>query len=123
VGNLTKNISRHELACNCGCNFDSMDFETINVVQESCDHFAKKLGVNKVVLHINSAARCLKYNRSIGSTDKSMHTKARAIDYTIDEVSPDELHAYLIDKYDDTFGIGQYDDFTHLDTRSIKARW
>jgi uncharacterized protein YcbK (DUF882 family) len=126
---LTKNISRHELACSCGCGFDSMDFETINVVQESCDHFTKKLGVDKVVLHINSAARCYEYNRlpvsegGPGSNDNSMHPQAKAIDYAIDDVHPFEIQRYLQLKYPAKYGIGSYNAFTHLDTRSIKARW
>jgi len=121
---ITKNISRHELACRCGCGFDSMDYETIREVQDCCDYFAEKLGVNRVVLRINSAARCLTYNRKIGSTDGSQHPKARAIDFTIDGVPPDDVYAFLAAKYPDRYGIGRYDSFTHIDTRSgPAARW
>ncbi|CAM0047366.1 hypothetical protein VPHK406_0067 [Vibrio phage K406] len=48
MGDLTKNISRHEVACRCGnkfgtCNAEAMDFETIAIVQDACDHFANNL--------------------------------------------------------------------------------
>jgi uncharacterized protein YcbK (DUF882 family) len=127
---LTKNISRYELACSCGCGFDSMDWETIKVVQSTCDHFAEKMGIDKVVLRINSAARCYEYNRlpvsegGPGSNDASQHPKARAIDFTIDGVKPADAHAFMASKYPDRYGLGRYETFTHLDTRTgPAARW
>lgn len=124
MGDITKNISRHELACNCGCGSDSMDWETINIVQESADHFAEVLGVEKVTVRISSAHRCFEYNRFIGSNDQSQHPQARAVDYTIDGVSPGDLYAYLVTKYPDKYGIGKYNSFTHFDSRSDgPARW
>lgn len=124
MGDLTKNISRSELACKCGCGSDSMDFETVNIVQESCDHFAKVLGVDKVILRLNSGNRCFKYNRSIGSNDRSQHPQGRAIDYTIDGVEPLELYNYLNGKYPGQYGMGKYGFFTHIDTRTGRsARW
>lgn len=124
MGNLTKNISRHEVACRCGCGFDSMDWETINAVQECCDHFADQLGVRRVRLHITSAARCYKYNRAVGGADKSQHRLARAIDFIIDSVLPNEIQEYLSAQYPDKYGIGCYPRFTHFDTRSGPAvRW
>ena len=122
---ITKNISRHELACKCGtCGFDSMDYETIRVVQDCCDHFAEKLGFNRVVLRINSAARCYEYNRKIGSSDASQHPKGRAIDFTIDDIPPSDVYAFLAVKYPNSYGFGNYKTFTHADTRSgPAARW
>ena len=129
MGDLTKNISRRELACHCGCGFDSMDFETINVVQDCCDHFSAIIG-RRVVLHITSAARCCKYNRKPvseggpGSNDRSQHPLARPIDFWISGVWPSEIYEYLDKKYPDRYGIGKYKSFTHLDTRSNgPARW
>lgn len=130
MGDLTKNISRYEIACHCGCGFDSLDFETITVVQEICDHFAETLGLDRVILHIHSAARCFSYNRipvkdgGPGSNDQSQHPLARAIDFHIKDVSPDVVYSYLCQKYPDRYGIGSYESFTHLDTRSGgSARW
>ena len=126
---LTKNIWRHELACHCECGFDSMDFETINVVQETCDHFALVQGKDKVILNINSAARCLEYNRKPiseggpGSNDQSQHPKARAIDFTISGIGSNDVYTYLDERYPDLYGIGRYNSFTHLDTRTGRARW
>lgn len=124
MGDLTKNISRHELACSCGCGFNTIDWETIEVVQETCNAFAHQMGVDKVVLRITSAARCLYHNEKIGSNDRSQHVKGRAIDFVIDGIKPADVYAALCAAFPDKYGIGQYEGFTHVDTRSgAPARW
>jgi len=119
MGDLTKNLSRHEFACKCGCGVDSMDFETVNVVQDVCDHFNSKVT-------ITSAYRCLAYNRSpsVGSSDASQHPKARALDCEFDKATPETVHHYLTQKYPGKYGLGVYETFNHIDTRSgPPARW
>jgi len=124
MGDLTKNISRHEVACKCGCGFDTMDVETIQVLQETCDFFAAAQGLDKVVCHIHSGCRCIPYNRKVGSTDASQHTQGRAIDFSIEGVWQDDVYGYLVWMYKNYYGIGSYDTFTHLDTRTNgPARW
>lgn len=129
MGDLAKNISRNELACRCGCGFDSMDVETIEAVQDACRYFADRLHVDRVTLRINSAARCLEYNRKPaaeggpGSNDTSQHTKARAMDIRIEGVSPAELYHYFDTKYPGKYGVGLYASFVHIDTRGARARW
>lgn len=124
MGDLTTNISRSELACGCGCGFDTVDWETIEIVQGVCDAVADLQGVDKVVLDITSAARCLEYNRSIGSTDASQHVKGRAIDFVIRGFDPENAYAALDNTFPDSYGLGIYPSFTHVDSRSDKkARW
>lgn len=103
-----------------------MDSETVQVVQETCDYFADRLRVDRVVLIISSAARCFKHNRSpaVGSNDAGQHPRARALDIRIPGVVPSEVYAYLDRKYPGRYGIGNYRTFTHIDTRSNgPARW
>jgi uncharacterized protein YcbK (DUF882 family) len=130
MGDLSKNISRYEIACKCGCGFDSIDSENVQVVQAVCDGFALLLGVDRVVLHISSGARCRKWNRTPvsrggpGSNDRSQHVKGRAIDFKISGVKPSDVYAALVAACPDWYGIGSYKDFTHLDTRGgPAARW
>ena len=127
MGDITKNISRHELKCKCGtcCGHENVDFATINAIQCACNHFAIKLGLPKVTLVITSAARCYEYNRSIGSTDHSKHPKSSAVDHYIKEVPLEELREFYEANWFNTFGIGYYpeDNFIHLDSRKEKARW
>ena len=39
IGYLTNNLSRYEFACQCGCGFDTVDFELAIVIQDGCDYF------------------------------------------------------------------------------------
>lgn len=129
MGDLTKNISKHELKCNCGkCDVYIQDHEpVINAVQRCCDYFAKEYGVAKVTLNITSAARCYEYNREIGSNDESQHPRCSAVDIQIyingAQVPPNLVGNYFDNQYPSGCGIGVYETFTHFDTRSIRARW
>ena len=124
MGDLTNNFSRSEFACNCGCGFDTVDVETLEVLQDVCDHFAEVLFVSKVVAYVTSGCRCEAYNSFINGAQGSQHKKARAVDLQIDEVEPVEVYNYLNKKYPSKYGIGRYSTFTHIDTRSgTPARW
>lgn len=119
MGDLTNNLSRHEMACNCGCGLDSMDVETVKVVQDVCDYF-------ECTVTITSACRCIKYNRSpaVGGSEKSQHPQCRAMDCKFGKVTPEGVHAYLTKKYPGKYGFGVYNSFNHIDTRTKgPARW
>ena len=111
-----KYFNRKEFSCKCGCGFDSVDYELVSILEELREHY------NSPVI-VSSSARCLEHNRSIGSTDKSQHTKGRAADITVKGVTPMAVHTYLNEKYPDQYGLGFYNTFTHIDTRKGKARW
>ncbi len=135
MGDLTLNISRHELKCRCGeCNVRIQDHEPIiQIVQDVCDSFARKYGVPKVSLYITSAARCYEYNRipidenGPGSNDESQHPRCRAMDIQLfingAQVPPALIYKYLCAKYPHKYGFGLYNSFVHADDRPIKARW
>jgi uncharacterized protein YcbK (DUF882 family) len=121
---LTKNISRRELKCKCGkCQCQVMDYLTIKLVQDACTHYEKVLNVEKVVLLINSAHRCLAHNRKVGSSDASQHVKSTAMDIRIKGVSPKDLYEYFCATYPSQYGFGLYGSFTHIDSRAGCARW
>lgn len=138
MGDISKNISKHELKCKCGdvnCNVYVLSNEpVIHVVQDACDHFAKENGVDRVSLVITSAGRCYIYNRlavedgGAGSNDNSQHPRARAIDFKIflpcgRPIDPKDVYKYLDKKYPTSLGLGSYVTFTHADGRPHKARW
>ena len=118
MGDLSKNISRSECACKCGCGFDTADIETVQVVQDACDYFAAIKGVDKVVAHFNSWCRCAKHNKEEGGTPKSKHLEGRACDWWIEGVTPQALYQYLVHKYPTKYGIGLYPGRIHSDTRT-----
>lgn len=135
MGDLTKNISQHELDCQCGqCEITIQHWEpVIGCWQKACDYFANKYGVKKVVFVVCSGARCCVWNRvpikngGPGSTDGSQHIRCSAIDGKIFignwQVPPKEVYDYFDSQYPDSCGIGLYDSFTHFDPREACARW
>ena len=134
MGDLTANISRHELKCKCGkCDVRIQDHEQIiQVVQFVCDHFAEVYKVEKTQLEITSAARCYEYNRipasesGPGSNDESQHPRCNAMDIKLyvygQQIEPRRVADYLKARYHFKYGIGEYNTFTHIDTRTKKAR-
>jgi uncharacterized protein YcbK (DUF882 family) len=110
-------FKRSEFECSCGCGFDTVDSELLEVLEDVRYHFSKPV-------IITSACRCLKHNKAIGSTDRSQHTKGRAADIVVKDMTPQAVHRYLVETYKGKYGIGAYSDFTHIDTRSgVPARW
>ena len=121
---LTKNIWRHELACKCDCGFDTLDWETLTVLQECCDDMAKWLKQPRVYLTITSAARCEDHNTAVGGSPNSQHLFGRAVDFRIRGISPEFIYEHLNSKYPEKYAIGNYNTFTHLDTRTgLPRRW
>lgn len=141
MSDLTANIDRSEMACECGCGFDVADYELLTVVQDSAEFFKHRDRAYKVRILVKSGNRCVSHNESvqlevnknyIPLSSKSQHIHAKAIDYAIDtwngmkwcRVSADDLSTYLDGKYADKYGIGRYwSGRIHLDVRPGKARW
>lgn len=121
---LTRNFWRHEMACHCGCGFDTMDYETLQLAQIVCDHFARQFQIPKVICTVTSAARCASHNKAVGGSPNSQHLYGRAMDIRIVGVPPQEVYDYLNVLYPDSYGFGLYTSFVHIDTRTgTPARW
>lgn len=115
MGDLTRNFSRWEFACKCGCGYDTVDWELLQLLQNIADHFDAPITVN-------SCARCLRYNMAVRGSTHSQHLVARAADIVVDGV-PASVVADLAEEWG-VQGVGRYDDFTHVDTRTDgPARW
>lgn len=129
MGDLTLNISKSELFCNCNnCDVRIQDHEAIiQIVQGACDYFASEHNVKKVRLQITSSARCYDYNRQIGSNDNSQHPRCNAMDIKIfvgsEQIPPKKVYEYFSDIYPFGMGVGLYDTFCHIDSREKRARW
>lgn len=114
---LTKNFWRAEFACKCGCGFDTVDIELVQALQALRDY-------GGVPIVITSGCRCEEYNAKVGGGTNSQHLRGRAADIVIEGVDPSEIYHHLNDKYPDRYGLGLYEDFVHVDTRSNgPARW
>jgi uncharacterized protein YcbK (DUF882 family) len=123
MGDITKNFSKHEFECKCGCEMPDDVLENIQDLAEELqilrDHTGKSMT-------INSAYRCLIHNRNIGSNDSSQHPKGKAADITIKRMTPDEVVEEVLNiltSFSIVLAVGRYNTFTHLDIRGRAARW
>ena len=115
MGDLSKHFSRSEVACKCGCGFDSMDVETLRIADEARE-------IAGVPITPSSGCRCAEHNASVGGSDDSQHKKARALDLPVP--NPKAVYDELCRRYPDRYGFGLYKTFLHVDTRSgPAARW
>lgn len=113
---LNKYFKRSEFACRCGCGTSTVDAELLEVITDVREHFGKPV-------IINSGHRCAAHNAKVGGAKNSVHLTGKAADIRIKGVTPVAVYDYLINKYQDKYGMGLYVSFTHIDVRDGKARW
>jgi hypothetical protein len=147
MGDLTKNLSRSEFACQCeysDCDRTPVDFELPTIIQDCADHFAylekgHSPMFTRIAIHINSGYRCVKHNDDVTDGEGSgIHTLGMAADHWMEyvyadgtrrRVSDDDIAEYYERRYPDQYGIGRYPrndntGRTHFDTRDDNpARW
>ena len=115
---LSKNFNVYEFRCGigspCSCPTTLIDEKLVEYLQKIRDHFGKEI-------HITSAYRCTSYNAKIGGAYGSRHTKGQACDFYIEGVAPLKIAQYA--ESIGIKGIGLYDTFVHIDTRSAKSFW
>jgi hypothetical protein len=120
---LSKNFNSYEFRCGlgrtCPCSTILIDDKLVEYLQKIRDHFGKPVT-------ITSAYRCPSYNKSIGGTTGSYHSKGMAADIQVKGVTPREVAKYA--ESIGVLGIGLYETdkdghFVHIDTRTNKAFW
>lgn len=111
MGDMTKNFSKAEFACKCGCGLDNINPRLVQVLQAIRDHFDKPV-------HVTSGLRCPKYNSKVGGARKSQHMLGTASDIQIAGVSPRQVAAFAATLLPRTGGIKAYSTFTHIDVRT-----
>ena len=72
MGDMTKNFSRKEFACKCGCGFDTINPKIVAMCQELRDAMNEQI-------RVTSGCRCEKRNKEAGSTSKN-HIHGNAAD-------------------------------------------
>jgi uncharacterized protein YcbK (DUF882 family) len=114
MGDLSRNFSRKEFACKCGCGWDTVDSLLLEALQGRRE-------TSGVPMTINSSCRCEVHNASVGGGVTSQHLAGRAADVVEEGIDPRETQEYF-----ETLGmsVGRYPTFTHVDSRSgPPARW
>ena len=113
---LSDNFDSSEFECKCGCGFDDVHPELVEVLQEMRDDIGEPIT-------ITSACRCPEHNANVGGSKRSQHLNGTAADIVVKGCTPSYIYEYLDNKYPDKYGIGKYNSFTHIDVRSKRARW
>lgn len=113
---LSANFRVREFACTDGSDPIFIDSELVNVLQKIRGHFGK-------AVTITSAYRTPGKNKAVGGQVYSQHLYGRAADIKVNGVAPKKVAAYAETLLKNRGGIGTYSTFTHIDTRSAKARW
>jgi len=115
MGDLSRNFSRWEFCCDCGCGFDTVDAELLDVLQALRDFFERRVTVT-------SGCRCVDHNRSESGVPDSQHLIGRAADIVVEGIDAKLVQEWARDH--GVPGIGCYHTYTHLDARSgPEARW
>ena len=116
---LSPHFRKADFACNhCGdLGPTEISAELLDVLEELRAHFGHK------PVTITSGYRCQTHNTNVGSTEQSQHRLGTAADIQVKDVAPNTVHAYLVGRYRNKYGIGRYSSFTHIDVRSYMARW
>jgi len=116
MGDISKNFSRSEFACKCGCGFATVDVELLRTLEVVRANFGKPI-------RINSACRCDDYNKRVGGSQGSKHKQGIAADIVVKDIKPYDVYLFLDGFMPNNYGLGTYKTFTHIDTRKLKARW
>lgn len=115
---LTKNFSKAELECPC-CQQIMMHQKLLVALQSFRDDLDRPF-------RINSGYRCEEHNRKIGGAKNSKHVIGCAVDISIVNWEPDDIHRllYLATGYEQSpTGIGVYPTFIHFDVRDENTLW
>ena len=118
---INKYFKEEEFACNDANKTPApyIDKELVAILTDLREFFG-------VPVHITSSYRTPVYNKAVGGVDKSHHLyndDGAASDIQVKGTRPQEVYDYLDAKYPNTFGIGLYDNFVHVDSRKIRGRW
>jgi uncharacterized protein YcbK (DUF882 family) len=92
MGNLSKNLSAIELACNCGCGQCIINKTIIEYAQLVYDECARQAGTDVTVI-VTSGNRCENWNTLEGGKPNSKHRTGKAIDSLVKGFTDKQLIA------------------------------
>ena len=101
------------MTCQCGCGYDTVDTELLDMLNQIRAAFGP--------VRITSGCRCPEHNAEVGGAPDSQHLRGRAADIVVHNTPP----AIVADFAEslNPGGLGRYDGWVHIDSRSGHARW
>ena len=113
---ISKNFTRSEFSCKCGCGFDTVDIGLLAILETIRAQFGRAVS-------IRSGCRCLTHNAEVDGRLLSQHVRARAADFIVSGVPADQVQDFIDQAWPNSLGMGRYALWTHVDSRNTKARW
>lgn len=110
MGDMTRNFSRSEFRCKCGCKEDHINMILVQILQAVRDNF-------EAPVRIASGVRCAKRNQQVGGAKASQHLLGNAADIQIAGVAPKTVAAFAASLMPGWGGVKAYPTFTHVDVR------
>lgn len=119
--NLGAKVSKHfkliEFKCNDNSRVVVLNDELVAVLETARRYFGR-------AIKINSGYRTVAYNSTLkNASPKSQHTHGNAADIVVSGVKPIDVYNYFNETYPNTYGVGIYNTFVHIDVRATKSRW
>jgi uncharacterized protein YcbK (DUF882 family) len=104
-------FKRSEFACQCNCGFDAVDTVLLEILTVVRKHF-------DAATTITSGCRCEKHNELIGGAENSFHTKGKAADIKVKNITAADVYSFLIEHFPGQFGFILYSTWVHIDARN-----
>lgn len=123
---ISPNFKRSEFACKCGCGYDTVDHELIEILEITRGRY-------DTPIIITSGCRCITHNEKIqlesnpdyvSYSSNSQHLYGRAADIKIHGVDTSRVYNFINRHAPNKLGLGLYSSWVHVDTRTNgPARW
>lgn len=121
MGDISKHFWRREIACNCGCGFEVMHPNTLEIADWVRDLVGYPIDPS-------SGCRCPVHNENEGGSEDSKHMLGMAMDLPLRQVDVVWVYEELCKRYAGRYGIILYhrvskgEFFIHVDCRSLAYR-
>lgn len=112
----TKNFNINEFASKDGGGLPKGGMDSTLLTK--LEQLRHKLGDKAIV--INSGYRTASHNKAVGGASQSQHLYGKAADIVVRGVLPSKVYTTADKMFN---GVGKYNTFTHVDTRSWHARF
>lgn len=120
MGDISRNFSKHEFECKCGCGKSNPTIELVATLQDMRDYIKSATGKDMPIV-INSGVRCDKHNKDVNGADQSAHLTGEAADIAVSS----SYERYWILKAAMIIGVKRVaveDGFIHIDVSKTLAQ-
>lgn len=116
-GKVSKHFRVREFASKDGADKVLIDDDLVALLEDIREAAGGK------AITINSGYRSPEHNAAVGGVSNSQHVKGTAADIVVDGTDPLTVGQIAEHYLNKKGGIGVYQTFTHVDTRTTRSRW